>query len=168
MNLAESVYVGKFDCIFCMNVLMYFSGERRLAILPAFLRRARAGRIFPARPRGNAFKFARGIRAGGPRRLPPLSEAGRGGGTSSRGHRWRERSERPQPRIGRAVPAGGVREPAVSAGVCRAVAGAADEARGPRKALHRRAHAGRARRRATGFRNFPKLRRRWRTSFITR
>jgi len=33
MNLAESVYTGKFDCIFCMNVLMYFSEERRLAIL---------------------------------------------------------------------------------------------------------------------------------------
>ena len=30
MNLAESVYVGKIDCIFCMNVLMYFSEERRL------------------------------------------------------------------------------------------------------------------------------------------
>jgi len=33
MNLIEPVYVGKFDCIFCMNVLMYFSDERRLAIL---------------------------------------------------------------------------------------------------------------------------------------
>jgi chemotaxis protein methyltransferase CheR len=36
MNLAESVYVGKFDCIFCMNVLMYFSLERRLQILRRF------------------------------------------------------------------------------------------------------------------------------------
>ena len=36
MNLAEAVYVGKIDCIFCMNVLMYFSGERRLAILRRF------------------------------------------------------------------------------------------------------------------------------------
>jgi len=36
MNLAESVYVGKLDCIFCMNVLMYFSEERRLAILRRF------------------------------------------------------------------------------------------------------------------------------------
>jgi chemotaxis protein methyltransferase CheR len=36
MNLAESSYVGKFDCIFCMNVLMYFSEERRLAILRRF------------------------------------------------------------------------------------------------------------------------------------
>ena len=36
MNLVESVYVGKFDCIFCMNVLMYFSNERRLAILRRF------------------------------------------------------------------------------------------------------------------------------------
>jgi len=33
MNLIEPVYVGKFDCIFCMNVLMYFSDDRRLAIL---------------------------------------------------------------------------------------------------------------------------------------
>jgi len=36
MNLVESVYVGKLDCIFCMNVLMYFSDERRLAILRRF------------------------------------------------------------------------------------------------------------------------------------
>jgi len=36
MNLAESVYVGKLDCIFCMNVLMYFSDERRLSILGRF------------------------------------------------------------------------------------------------------------------------------------
>ncbi|MGA2508801.1 MAG: protein-glutamate O-methyltransferase CheR [Candidatus Acidiferrales bacterium] len=36
MNLVEPVYVGKIDCIFCMNVLMYFSDERRLAILRRF------------------------------------------------------------------------------------------------------------------------------------
>ncbi|HTR47701.1 MAG TPA: protein-glutamate O-methyltransferase CheR [Verrucomicrobiae bacterium] len=36
MNLADSVYVGKFDCISCMNVLMYFSEERRLGILRRF------------------------------------------------------------------------------------------------------------------------------------
>ena len=36
MNLIESVYVGKVDCIFCMNVLMYFSDEHRLAILRRF------------------------------------------------------------------------------------------------------------------------------------
>jgi chemotaxis protein methyltransferase CheR len=36
INLADSVYVGKFDCIFCMNVLMYFSEERRLQILHRF------------------------------------------------------------------------------------------------------------------------------------
>jgi chemotaxis protein methyltransferase CheR len=36
MNLAESVYVGKIDVIFCMNVLMYFSEERRLSILRRF------------------------------------------------------------------------------------------------------------------------------------
>jgi chemotaxis protein methyltransferase CheR len=36
MNLVESVYVGKIDCIFCMNVLMYFSQQHRLAILRRF------------------------------------------------------------------------------------------------------------------------------------
>src|SRR6202041_1109492 len=36
MNLADPVYVGKIDVIFCMNVLMYFSEERRLAILRRF------------------------------------------------------------------------------------------------------------------------------------
>jgi chemotaxis protein methyltransferase CheR len=33
MNLVDSFYVGKLDCIFCMNVLMYFSAQRRLSIL---------------------------------------------------------------------------------------------------------------------------------------
>jgi len=36
MNLSDSVYVGKVDVIFCMNVLMYFSEERRLQILRRF------------------------------------------------------------------------------------------------------------------------------------
>jgi chemotaxis protein methyltransferase CheR len=36
MNLIEPVYVGKVDCIFCMNVLMYFSEARRRAILQRF------------------------------------------------------------------------------------------------------------------------------------
>ncbi len=36
MNLVDSTYVGKMDCIFCMNVLMYFSEERRLAIIRRF------------------------------------------------------------------------------------------------------------------------------------
>ena len=36
MNLVEPLYFGKFDCIFCMNVLMYFSEKRRLAILRRF------------------------------------------------------------------------------------------------------------------------------------
>jgi chemotaxis protein methyltransferase CheR len=36
MNLAEPVYFGKFDCISCMNVLMYFSAQRRLGILRRF------------------------------------------------------------------------------------------------------------------------------------
>jgi chemotaxis protein methyltransferase CheR len=36
MNLIEPVYVGKLDCIFCMNVLMYFSEARRRAILQRF------------------------------------------------------------------------------------------------------------------------------------
>jgi chemotaxis protein methyltransferase CheR len=36
MNLADPAYVGKIDCIFCMNVLMYFSEQRRLALLHRF------------------------------------------------------------------------------------------------------------------------------------
>ena len=36
MNLIEPVYVGKVDCIFCMNVLMYFSEARRRTILQRF------------------------------------------------------------------------------------------------------------------------------------
>ena len=36
MNLAQAVYMGKFDCIFCMNVLIYFSDERRAALIQRF------------------------------------------------------------------------------------------------------------------------------------
>ena len=36
MNLAEPVYAGRMDLIFCMNVLIYFTEERRNALLRAF------------------------------------------------------------------------------------------------------------------------------------
>jgi chemotaxis protein methyltransferase CheR len=36
MNLAQVVYMGKFDCIFCMNVLIYFSEERRSGLIQRF------------------------------------------------------------------------------------------------------------------------------------
>jgi chemotaxis protein methyltransferase CheR len=36
MNLAQSVYMGRFDCIFCMNVLIYFSEEKRSQLIQRF------------------------------------------------------------------------------------------------------------------------------------
>jgi chemotaxis protein methyltransferase CheR len=36
MNLAQVVYMGKFDCIFCMNVLIYFSEERQAQLMQRF------------------------------------------------------------------------------------------------------------------------------------
>jgi chemotaxis protein methyltransferase CheR len=36
MNLAQAVYMGRFDCIFCMNVMIYFSEERRNALIQRF------------------------------------------------------------------------------------------------------------------------------------
>lgn len=36
MNLASAVYVGRMDMIFCMNVLIYFSEERRRALVQRF------------------------------------------------------------------------------------------------------------------------------------
>jgi chemotaxis protein methyltransferase CheR len=36
MNLAQVVYMGKFDCIFCMNVLIYFSEERQGQLMQRF------------------------------------------------------------------------------------------------------------------------------------
>jgi len=36
MNLAQVVYMGKFDCIFCMNVLIYFSEERQQQLIQRF------------------------------------------------------------------------------------------------------------------------------------
>jgi chemotaxis protein methyltransferase CheR len=35
-NLAQNLYLGRFDCIFCMNVLIYFSAERRAALIQRF------------------------------------------------------------------------------------------------------------------------------------
>lgn len=46
MNLVESLYVGKIDCIFCMNVLMYFSDPRRLSILRHFYNALEPGGYF--------------------------------------------------------------------------------------------------------------------------
>jgi chemotaxis protein methyltransferase CheR len=37
MNLTQAVYVGRMDCIFGMNVLMYFSGERRASVIGRFI-----------------------------------------------------------------------------------------------------------------------------------
>jgi chemotaxis protein methyltransferase CheR len=36
MNLAQSIYLGRMDCIFCMNVLIYFSEEQRVSLLRRF------------------------------------------------------------------------------------------------------------------------------------
>ncbi len=36
MNLASAVYVGRMDAIFCMNVLIYFSEERRRTLVQRF------------------------------------------------------------------------------------------------------------------------------------
>lgn len=36
VNLASAVYVGRMDLIFCMNVLIYFSEERRRALVQRF------------------------------------------------------------------------------------------------------------------------------------
>jgi chemotaxis protein methyltransferase CheR len=33
MNLVDSTYMGKFDAVFCMNVLIYFSEEKRKAVI---------------------------------------------------------------------------------------------------------------------------------------
>jgi chemotaxis protein methyltransferase CheR len=36
MNLAQPVYMGRFDCIFCMNVMIYFSEELRSQLIQRF------------------------------------------------------------------------------------------------------------------------------------
>jgi chemotaxis protein methyltransferase CheR len=36
LNLAQAVYMGRFDVIFCMNVMIYFSEERRAALIQRF------------------------------------------------------------------------------------------------------------------------------------
>jgi chemotaxis protein methyltransferase CheR len=36
LNLAHPTYLGRFDCIFCMNVLIYFSDELRCKVIERF------------------------------------------------------------------------------------------------------------------------------------
>jgi chemotaxis protein methyltransferase CheR len=36
LNLAQAVYMGRFDAIFCMNVLIYFTEERRTSLIQSF------------------------------------------------------------------------------------------------------------------------------------
>ena len=36
VNLAQATYMGRFDCIFCMNVMIYFSDERRAQLIQRF------------------------------------------------------------------------------------------------------------------------------------
>jgi chemotaxis protein methyltransferase CheR len=36
MNLAQPVYLGRFDCIFCMNVMIYFGEELRSSLIQRF------------------------------------------------------------------------------------------------------------------------------------
>jgi len=36
MNLTQAVYMGRMDLIFCMNVLIYFTEERRRALVHRF------------------------------------------------------------------------------------------------------------------------------------
>jgi len=43
MNLASPVYVGRMDAIFCMNVLIYFSEERRRALVQRFYETLESG-----------------------------------------------------------------------------------------------------------------------------
>ena len=46
MNLAQAPYIGRMVCIFCMNVLMYFSEERRNALLQRFYDTLNPGGFF--------------------------------------------------------------------------------------------------------------------------
>ncbi len=43
MNLAQPVYLGRFDCIFCMNVLIYFGAELRSMLIQRFYENLQPG-----------------------------------------------------------------------------------------------------------------------------
>jgi len=58
MNLSNSVYVGKMDVIFCMNVLIYFSERASPRTRSEFLLSPRAGRLSLSRPLGVHLKNA--------------------------------------------------------------------------------------------------------------
>ena len=107
---------------------MYFSEERRLAILRRFYDALEPGGYFLLGHAETLDEHTREIRAGGPWAIAGFIASRVRLRRVARQLWWRERCERAQSRINRAVPAGGFRKPPVSAGVLRAFAGVADQA----------------------------------------
>ncbi len=84
MNLTESVYVGRFDCIFCMNVLIYFSEARRASIIQRFFDYLEpGGYLFLGHAEsvaGMQMRFKQSVEGGArllqkPMNVPPLARA---------------------------------------------------------------------------------------------
>ncbi len=78
MNLASAVYVGRMDMIFCMNVLIYFSEERRRAHGAALFRHARARGLFVSWPFGIDLEDAGKVSGHRIERLHPVPQADAG------------------------------------------------------------------------------------------
>jgi chemotaxis protein methyltransferase CheR len=85
MNLTQSAYVGRFDCIFCMNVLIYFSEKRRASLVQRFYEYLEpGGYLFLGHAEsvaGMPVRFKQTVEGGArllqkPMNLPPASGAG--------------------------------------------------------------------------------------------
>ncbi len=141
MNLASPVYLGRMDLIFCMNVLIYFTEERRRALVQRFYEGAGAGRIPVSGTFGIDFEDAGEISSHSAGRLHSVPQTNRGRTTEARVGVGGARVEHAGPRSRRAISPGGLGAPAVFAGVRRRAAGDHSAARGYRAAVHCGAHA---------------------------
>ena len=123
MNLASAVYVGRMDMIFCMNVLIYFSEERRRSLVQRFYDTLEPGGYLFLGPFRIDFEDAGQVSSHRVERLHSVSQAHGGRAAETRNSWRRDAREHAGPRSRRNVPSGSGRTPAVFAGIRQRAAG---------------------------------------------
>src|SRR5258708_6598593 len=139
MNLASAVYVGRMDLIFCMNVLIYFSEERRRSLVQRFYDSLEpGGYLFLGHSESISkmpVKFQAIVLNDCILYRKPTAEEFRNPNSSRRDAR-----EHARPRSRRNLPPGSLGAPAIFAGVRQRASGSRAAARRPRTLVHRRAY----------------------------
>ena len=75
--LADFAHLGRFDVVFCRNVLIYFDQETKIGVLNRIAQDARAGRLSGARRRRDRGGPDRRVQAGAGQARPLCAEQGR-------------------------------------------------------------------------------------------